>query len=189
MTGDGVGEKIVVFGRTSSDIMDNEGGAIRVRLVRDDHDVRAISGNGAGDEVAGFVVILVFCDLELEAASVEVGPKVGDASVIDVFVGSLQAPTFWIFGEIFLHVLVNKLLKVESLITESPDDDIGADAPFFRNIAAGIFEGDVGGIVGVGDPDLRAGGFGEFFAFGGCGFLTAGQQSEKEDDRGQNSHL
>ena len=98
--------------------------------------------------------------------------------MIDIFIRTSEAPASGILGEVFFHVFVDEFLKVEAFITKGTDDDIGADSTGLWDIATRIFQGDVGGVVGSGDSDLGASGFGEFFAFGrgGGGFVAAGEK-------------
>ena len=165
MAGEGISEQRVFFPGTASDVVNDERSAVGSLLVADDHDVGKIGRNGAGDEIAGKVVGGFLGDGLGEVATFEVGLQIWDAAVIDASVGLTQAPVFGILRKVRAHVLMNEFLEV--LVqggSEGPDDDVGADAAFFRNIAAGILETHVGGVVDRGDSDLFSRGFHDFCA-------------------------
>ena len=71
----------------------------------------------------------------------------------------------------FLQVLLDG-------VAQGADDDVGADAAFAGEIAIGILEGDVGGIVVCGDADLCAGGSNDFFRLLCGGEADAGEEEE-----------
>lgn len=179
MAGDGVGEEVVILGGSAADVVNDIGDALGVLLIGDEHDVGAIARDGAGDEIARMVVLLFLSDLECDTAAFEEGPEIRDPAVIDIFVRLLQSPDSGVFAEVCLHVLVDQLLEVKIHVTEGADDDIGADAAVFGNVAAGVFQCEVGRVVGVGDPDLGAGRADQLVLFGGGDFFTTGEEGEK----------
>ena len=195
MAGEGEGEEVVVFDRAAADVVDDEGLAVAGEAVGDDHDVGAVAAEGAGDDVAGEVVGLLFGHGEGEAAALEKDAEVGDAAVVDVGVGLSQAPDFRVGGEVGAHVEVDELLEVEAGgVAEGADDDVGADAALAGDVAAGVFERDVGGVVAGGHADLGAGGGDEGEGFRGdfgrpVGVpLLAGDEGGEEGGKEEQSH-
>lgn len=116
---------------------------------------------------------------EFEVTAFEEGAEVGDAAVVDVAVRAGEAPVFRVGLEVGVHVLVDPLLEVADFcVAEGADDDIGADAFFAREVAIGVGEADVGGIVGGGDADLFACGGGD----AGAGICGVGGAEKEEGD-------
>lgn len=189
MTGQFVGEEIIVFRSSATNIMNDVRNTFRVFLVRNDHDMRSVSCDLASDKVTGFKFGWIFCHLQRDATALEVSAEVGDPPVIDILVGTSQAPDCGILGKILLHVLVNQLLKIEIEPAEGADDDIGANAALLRDVSIGIFDCDVSSVVRRGDTDLLAGCNDKSAAFGICCGFTAGEKSEKEEEGGEDSHF
>ena len=179
MAGDGVGEEVVILGGTAADVVNDVGNSTGVLLIGDEHDVGAVARDGASDKIARFVVLLFPGDLERDAPALEVGSEIRNPPVIDIFVRSLQSPVFGVFAEVRLHVLVDQFLEVEVHAAEGADDDIGANAAVLWDITAGVFQGNIGRVVGVGDPDLGARGIDQLVLFGSGDFFTTGEEGEK----------
>ena len=53
----------------------------------------------------------------------------------------------WVQSEVTLHVLVNFFLKIDADGAVSANDLVGADASARSNVAAGVRDADVGGVV------------------------------------------
>lgn len=153
-----VGEA-VFFAGALADVVDDEGETLGVFFVADDHDVRQVGRDGAGDEVAREED--VFCEGFIEGDFLmftdEKGDEVRDATVVDVLVGPFESPVFRISAKAGQHVLMDEFLQVEGgAFAQGANNDIGADSFFPWDIAAGIGEGGVGGIVADGNADLFA---------------------------------
>ncbi len=83
------------------------------------------------------------------------GFNIRDAAMIDIAIGPGQTPASGVSAEIGGHVLMHMLLEVElEGVAIGADNDVDTDAAIFRDVAAGIFKGDIGWIVKRGDADL-----------------------------------
>jgi len=101
------GGDAVFFLCAAADIVDDEGLAVVVGFVADDHDMGEVRWDGAGDDVAGFEIGWVIGDGEAEAATFEEGAQVGDASVVDVAVGAGEVPIGRVNFKVIAHVFVD----------------------------------------------------------------------------------
>jgi hypothetical protein len=179
-------EEAGFFLGAAADVVDDVGCVVGGLAVGDDHDVREFARDGAGDEVTGEVVGFVGAGGEGVALAIEVGAEVGDAAVVDVGVGFGEVPLLGIFGEVAGHVFVEELLEV--LVeggTEGADDDVGADAAVEGDVAVGVGDFGVGGVVGEGFADLGAGGDDEGEGGGGCGGAGGGGLGDGAGDDGR----
>lgn len=169
MAGEGEEEEAVFLGGAAANVVDDEGGAVGGFFIGDDHDVGELTGDGAGDEVAGEVVGFLLGDGKGVALALEVGAEVGDAAVVDAAVGALEAPDFWVGGEVGFHVEMDELLEVEARFSERADGDVGTDASVVGDVAIGVGKGDVSGVVAGGDADAGAGGGDDLLSLGCLG--------------------
>jgi hypothetical protein len=110
------------------------------------------------DDVAGRVVFRVLRDGERLPVAAEEDLEVRDAAVIDVAVGAARAPLARIVRPGALHVLVHQLLQVHAGGTVDAHDLVGADPGVGRDVAAGIRDGDVLGLVARGMVGAVVGG-------------------------------
>lgn len=104
--------------------------------------------------------------------------------MIDVGIGSVSTPdpSRWVGVEVARQVFMDEFLQVEAeAVASGADDNVCADAGGAVDVAAGVFETGVKGVVAGGDADLRAGGFGETFAGGAEG---AGEGGVRECETG-----
>ena len=184
MTGKGVGEEGVFLPGAPSDVMDDEGCSVGGPLVADDHDMGKMRGDGAGDEVSGFVVVRLLRDREAKSAALEKFFEVGDAAVVNILVGALEPPDFGISGKVRLHVPVDQNLQVEAVFAQGADHHIRANSAIFRDVAAGVFESHVGAIVGRGHADPVPGGGDD-----GAGLVGEGGEREDEEKQDEVAHL
>lgn len=177
MPGQGEITEAVLLAGAAADVVDDEGETGGVLFRGDDHDVREVGRDGAGEYVPREVAL--FRKGDSGVFPFEKGNQVRDAAVVDVFVRAGEAPVLRVFRKIRLHVLMNEFLEILSEgIPQCTDDDIGADAALHRHIAAGVIEGSVGGIVADGDADLFPRGGYDLFA--GCG--GADSKSKQPED-------
>src|SRR5206468_10792099 len=117
------------------------------------------------------------------SASVEEPHQIRDAAVIDVRVRRAQSPDLRIGVEVLLHVFVERLLQVDSDGTKRADHHVRTDAVALRQIAAGITELHVRGIVNRGDADLRLRSIGELPTGDSVGTRGGAEGDEEEDWR------
>ena len=112
-------------------------------------DVRHVSAQVPGDQVAGKIRFAPRRDRQRLSLAGEKSHQVRHAAVIDVGVGARQEPSplIWIRGEIPEHVFVDLFLQVDANGAVRADDFIGADARAGWNISVRIGNTDVGGIV------------------------------------------
>jgi len=90
---------------------------------------------------------------ELGSGALPVGFEVEDAAMVDAGVGSVFAPSF--AGRVDVegakHVFVDQLLQVEGEgVAGGADDDVGADAGLARDVAVGVGDAGVVGVVAEG---------------------------------------
>jgi hypothetical protein len=115
---------------------------------------------------------------ELGFCTEPVGFEIENATVVDVGVGMGCAPGVWIGGEVAQHVFVDEALEVEAeSVATGSDDDVGANAGGSGDVAVGVGEVGVGGVVAGGNAELGAGGGGEAVAGFGreCGGRERGE--------------
>src|SRR5262249_36743491 len=98
-------------------------------------------------------------------------------------VGVGESPFFGVVGEVGGHVFVKLFLQVDILRSaEGADDDVGADAGGWGDVAVGVIEFAVGGIVSGGHTHLRAGGGDEVGGGGGrSGEGSKGDELERQN--------
>src|SRR5258708_36811542 len=108
----------------------------------DDANVIEAAGETPGHDVAGLEVSVDFL-----AAAGEERHQVGHATVIDIRVGPAQTPHPRICAEAAAHVFVYLALQVDAGGTEGANDDVGADAPVGREVAAWVTRSDGRGTV------------------------------------------
>ena len=53
---------------------------------------------------------------------------------------------------------MDEFLEVDASLAQGADDNVGADAAVVGNVASGVLEADVRGVVSGGDPDPGTGG-------------------------------
>ena len=162
MSGDLVAEQEVFLLRASAYVVDDERSAVGGTALRDQADVGYAAAEIPCHDIAGKVIGRFLGDRLGITFACEIGHQVWDTAVVNVAVRLLESPVLWVSREVLSHVLVDFLLQVEGLLAEGADDHVGADPAFHRDIAAGVGEGAVGGIVGFGDTDLAASGSDEF---------------------------
>src|SRR5437773_5895042 len=97
-------EQPVFFPRSIADVMNDERPPKCVGSVAHDHDMRKILGHSAGNKVTGPIVAGILRYWEVITHPLEVGLKVGDASVVNVFIWTLESPVLGIAREMALHV-------------------------------------------------------------------------------------
>lgn len=133
------------------DVMDHEGHAAGVAAVGDEHDMGAIAGDQAGDDVAGLEGGGLGGKREHPALAFEIGLQVGHATMVDIAVGALEPPALRVEAEVRPHVLVDESLEIERVRgAKGADHHVGADPGFRRHVASRIIELPVGGIVAGG---------------------------------------
>lgn len=74
--------------------------------------------------------------------------QVGYPAMIDVFIRGREPPFFRIAVKILFHVFMHFPLKIDTRFTVCPDHDIRADSLAGRYVAIGIWNGEVGRIIG-----------------------------------------
>jgi hypothetical protein len=187
VAGEGEIGQAVFFLGSDADVVDDIGSAFFRFLITHDHDVGEVVWDGACHQVAGLKggVVVGFWEGESGVVAFEIGHEVRDAAVVDVAVGFAQTPDFRVFGEVGLHVLVNELLQVFlDRIAQCADDDIGANSALTRDVAVGIWYGNVCGIVAGGFSNLAAGGVDDL---GSC--LGVGERGEEEEVNDGAEHM
>lgn len=185
MPGERIGQERIFLAGAATDIVDHEGNPGGGLAIADDHDVRKIARQEAGDEIAGQVTGKIIGGMrQTIGAAGEEFLEVRDAAVVDVFIGTGKTPDFRVEGEVFLHILMDGLLEIEGKsVAEGTDDDIRTDAALAGYVAAGISKDDVSRIIDESDADLATGGLDHIERPGGNlsgSNGTAGQKSEEE---------
>ena len=101
------------------------------------------------DEIAGRVVRGVCGGGQLFALAAEEDHQIGDATVVDVRVGVEEHPAnmVGVGPEIGFHVFVDFLLKIDSHGAVDADDFVGADSGVGGNVATGVRNAYVGGVM------------------------------------------
>ena len=67
--------------------------------------------------------------------------------MVNISVGSLQAPHLWIGTEVALHVFMNEDLKVYSNLSVCAHNDVRTDAAIVRNITTREADEEVAWVV------------------------------------------
>ncbi len=144
----------VIFQCAKANIVDGFEASIAVLAITDQAHMWQVPADAAGQDVTGLpVVVGNFVTMTSEPFF-----NIRYAAMINVSIGTAQAPDLGVGTEIGCHVFVNRLLEIKREgIAVSADDNIGADAATPRNIAAGIAELNIGWIVQFGHANLRAG--------------------------------
>lgn len=148
----------VFFTRAGTDIVNDQRNAGLAFLVADQHDVRQIAGQGAGNHISGLVVLRVVTGSEMQGVSGEPDLQIWHPPVVDVAVGFFQPPAPWVERKIAAHVLMDFLLQVKPMgLSECPDYHICTYAAVGGNVASRVLQFDVGRIIMKSYPDLVAG--------------------------------
>lgn len=116
----------------------------------DDADVGGAVGESPDDDVAPAEVVhvgAVFRDWDALAVAGEEALEVFDTAVVDIGVGFFGCPELGVDAEVFFHVLVDTLLEVDSEGAVASDDDVGIGSFVGGDIAAGVGDFVVGGVV------------------------------------------
>lgn len=128
--------------------MDHQRVAIAGHPVRHNAGVRQSAANHAGEDITRLPVLRVSADRQIGTLSFPEAAQVGHTAMVDIAIGAGQAPDFGVGREIGCHVFMHQLLKVGAeCIAECADHHICADASFAGNVAAGVIEPTVGGII------------------------------------------
>ena len=137
--------------RAPADVVNDEITAgLRRFLVHYDSDVGDLAAEILGDEVAGTIVKRVGRERQRFTLTAEKDHEIRDAAMVNIRVGCLVVrarPFVWVQSEVTLHVLVNFFLKIDADGAVSANDLVGADASAGSNVAAGVRDADVGGVV------------------------------------------
>ena len=133
-------EQTVFFGNAAADVVDDEVAFVAViPVVRDDADVRhTFAVEVPGNDIAGLVIRAVRRGRNGFTSTRKEGLQIGNASMVDIRVGSFQSPFLRISREVRRHVFVNFLLQVNAGISKCSNNDVRARASVGRHVAAGI---------------------------------------------------
>jgi len=190
MPNEGEGEEDVFALRTLADVVDEER-TVRAgsNSVGNEADVEEAGRKTPDHEVAGDVIGSTSCDRKLLSLALEEDHEIGDTAVVDVGVGREMAPIGGIASGRFLFVLVDEHLEIDLHLAQGADDDVGADAPIQRHVAAGVGDLHISGIVAGGDADLGEGGLHEGLAPGSDAIRRSGVdlRGEKPGEDGDQS--
>jgi hypothetical protein len=186
VAGHRIGEQDVFLLCAATDVVQNQGDALDGATVGDDADVVKVARQFPRDDIAGQVRDRPVFQRDLGADAGEEGPKVRHAAVVDIAVGSGQAPERGIVGEMRLHVAVHRKLQVDPpAVAQGADHDVGTDATVARHVATREGKFCVTRIVGHSHADLIAG--------SGCqarrlGPRKGGRGDRQGQDQGQETH-
>jgi len=157
VAGDFPGEEDVFDSGSGADVvLDEVAAGVRGFFAHDDSDVRNVAAEVPGDEFAGQIVGAVESNRQRFAFARKKDLKIRNAAMVDVGVRVSEhpAPLVRIEREIRLHVFVNFFLQIDAKRAVGADDFVGADASAGGNIAVGIGDSDVSGVVA--DDELCA---------------------------------
>src|SRR5512133_221255 len=77
----------------------------------------------------------------------KIAHQIGNSPMVDVAVGRLESPPLWVSAEVSPHVFMNLPLQVGPHRPERAHDHIAANTGVKRNVASGIFQPFVAGII------------------------------------------
>ena len=166
MPGEGETEKHRFFTRSVAYIVDDEWDSFVGFLVTDDHDVREIRRNRAGDNIAWQEIRrdIFRSASDLVALAFEPSLQIRDASMVNIPVGPGEAPVLRVAEEIFGHVLMDDFLEIPGqAVPHGADEHIRTHTSLGGDIAARVGKSGVARIIDHRDADLLAGGTDELF--------------------------
>ena len=100
--------------------------------------------------------------------------QIRHAAIVDIAVGSLEAPDLWISRKVPFHVFMDKFLEIDvERIALGADYDIGPHSNLVGNVASWIGKADIGTVKANGLADLAFGCVDQLFSpiFGRCKWL------------------
>ena len=121
-------------------------------MIYDDADMGKVAGEHPGDEIAGEIIFWLLGAAKLFAFSFKENLKIGHTPMVDIFIGAFEAPYFWIFTKVGLHIFVNDALQVDSCTPVSAHDDVCADPDMVRHVTHRIVQLSIAAIV---DDNMR----------------------------------
>lgn len=140
-------EKAVFEFWACTNIVNNPWTLAPVRCGHDDANVRKFPRDHAGNEITGCVVGGILCDWETLAVASEERLEIRDTSVVDVRVWPSQPPVLWVAAEVFLHVLMHELLKVDTKCSIAANDLIRAYTSVGWHITTWVADADVSRVI------------------------------------------
>ena len=100
-----------------------------------------------GDDIARVVVSRVAGDWQRLMLSSKEGLQIGNASMVDITIRMAKMPLVGIGAEVSEHILVYRLLQIDTGGAECPYHNIGTDPPIDRHIAVGIGERNIRRVI------------------------------------------
>ena len=142
--------------RATANVMNGQEGAVGGFAIGKDENVRKIAGDQTSHDVTRLKSFWRLGKREFIATAFEESLQIQHAPVIDIRVRFGEPPAFGINGKVGSHIFVHLLLQIDPQPAQSPDNNIRANARFFRHIATGIGERAVSRIVAKRNAHLFA---------------------------------
>lgn len=163
-------------------------------LIDHDANVGYASAEIPRHQVSRGVVEGARSDRQSLSFALEEHHKIGNAAVVDVGVGMVEAPTLLvrILREVLQHVFVNFFLQIDSQRAVRTNDFVGADTGICRHVAAGIWNVNVCGNVAdrvMGPLDGRGAELFQKLLTGRCSPGLQGALREHREQKGDRRQL
>ena len=91
--------------------------------------------------------ILIVAPFDFSAATLEIRLQIRNPTMVDIFVGTTQSPELRVSRKRGRHVLMHERLEIDPDRAVGPNHHIRADAGVSGNIATGVFQRNIGGII------------------------------------------
>ena len=115
-------------------------GAVVLDMRHDPYVGKAFSIQVPRDNIAGLERIWIVRDPQRFPLSLKEGLQIWNSPVIDVGVGSGEAPPLRISAKVRPHILMHLFLQIDTRFAKGPDHDIGTRPGLGRDIAVGIID-------------------------------------------------
>jgi len=148
MARDGEIKQNILHARATADIMNNQmplpiGGF----SIHNHTDMGQIARQHPGNQISGTIVCRVVADRQAAPLALKEDLQVRHAPVVDVGVGSGQAPEIGVCREIGDHILMDLDLQIDADSAVGTNYHIRAYAPIIRHITVGIADPKIAAVV------------------------------------------